>query len=75
MGKDFEEANVTQIQEVKDAKKLRESLPSALEKANGNSGHLDAPMSIELAYQDNRVFRVLVDPIFQGLGPDRKSVV
>lgn len=69
MGKDFEAANVTQIQEVEDSKKLRESLPSALQKANGNSSHLDAPMPIELASQNNGVFRVLVDPIFQGLGP------
>lgn len=69
MGKDFEAANVTQIQEVRDAKNLRESPPSALQKPNGNSGHFDAAMPIEIAYQDNRFYRVLVDPIFQGLGP------
>ncbi|OBT72123.1 hypothetical protein VF21_09168 [Pseudogymnoascus sp. 05NY08] len=69
MGKDFEAANVTQIQEVNDAKNLRESLPSAFQTPNGNSGQLDAAIPIEIAYQDNRFFRVLVDPIFQGLGP------
>lgn len=70
MGKDFEAANVAQVKEVNDSKKLRELPPSGPQKANGNPGHhLDAPIPIELAYQDSRVFKVLVDPIFQGLGP------
>ena len=69
MGKDFEAANVTQIQEVKNARNVRESLPSAFQRPNGNSTHLNAAMPIEIAYQDNRFFKVLVDPIFQGLGP------